>query len=264
MTALVFSATRDRKGAVIVLWPSSILLCAVRTIARNPDWQDDQSIAAAGAATSPRSFRAHRLLAASLYYRDPVAQSRRCRSRSRSRLVHPGTSAAGGASTSRHPPPWATTIGSRATAGADPHAPEGHVWYEKSIAVLQRGDGRLASHPEKVRRRADRPRQATAAPRRASRTCTPISAKRRQALGRHDEALARLSTRGKSIPRTAGIYDELATLYATRGNLEAAVILLNQKALLFGVQPRHPDFPSQCLWPPARMEPAPLPPAAPG
>ena len=58
--------------------------------------------------------------------------------------------------------------------------------------------------------------------------------------------------RGEINPTDRSIYDELATLYATKGNLEAAVIVLDQKLLLFGVQPHHADLPAQRLRPLAR------------
>ena len=72
VTALV---DRDRQPAE---WrprilASAILLCAVRTIARNPAWQDDQSIAAAGVEAAPRSFRtAPAAGGQSSIHRDPV------------------------------------------------------------------------------------------------------------------------------------------------------------------------------------------------
>ncbi len=43
----------------------------VRTWVRNLDWKDDLTMAAASVKTSPRSFKVHRLLAASLFQSDP-------------------------------------------------------------------------------------------------------------------------------------------------------------------------------------------------
>lgn len=44
---------------------------AVRTWARNADWQDDLTLATAAVRTSPRSFKSHKMLAAALFDSDP-------------------------------------------------------------------------------------------------------------------------------------------------------------------------------------------------
>jgi tetratricopeptide (TPR) repeat protein len=44
---------------------------AVRTWARNPDWQTDLTLATATVRASPNSFKAHRLMAAALFESDP-------------------------------------------------------------------------------------------------------------------------------------------------------------------------------------------------
>ena len=54
------------KTALIVL----LVLYAGRTLARNPDWKDDLSLASADVNTTPRSFRLHDMLAKALFDRD--------------------------------------------------------------------------------------------------------------------------------------------------------------------------------------------------
>jgi len=47
-----------------------VAACAIRTWARNSDWQDDLSLMRAAVETSPNSYKSHRLLAAALYDSD--------------------------------------------------------------------------------------------------------------------------------------------------------------------------------------------------
>jgi hypothetical protein len=49
-----------------------VIGCAVRTWARNLDWQDDLTMATVSVQTSPHSFKVHRLLAFSLFKSDPA------------------------------------------------------------------------------------------------------------------------------------------------------------------------------------------------
>jgi tetratricopeptide (TPR) repeat protein len=234
VTALIFRASRDRKGAVYVL-AAIILLFAIRTIARNPDWKDDQSIAAAGVATSPRSFRAHRLLAAILYYRDPV------------RNLDSAIREAEAAWSILEPlPPETMDQQAPAALGyyyrikgdsrGGPSTPEGRGWYEKSVAVLQRG----AAASQVIQKKFDQDQIAHGKPlpfRSGFENLYTNLGKAQVGLGRHDDALASFHYAREINPTDRSIYDELATVYATKGNLEAAVILLDQKLLLFGVNP---------------------------
>jgi protein O-mannosyl-transferase len=69
----VFAAGRRWKTTWLAPAILGILLCgfAVRTWARNPDWQDELTLARASAASSPRSFKTHQILAEALYASDP-------------------------------------------------------------------------------------------------------------------------------------------------------------------------------------------------
>jgi len=49
-----------------------VVAFALRTWARNPDWQDDSTLANASVRTSPRSYKMHRWLAQLLFQRDPT------------------------------------------------------------------------------------------------------------------------------------------------------------------------------------------------
>jgi len=48
------------------------LAFALRTWARNPDWQDDATLASVSVHTSPRSYKVHKLFAQSLFQADPA------------------------------------------------------------------------------------------------------------------------------------------------------------------------------------------------
>jgi hypothetical protein len=50
----------------------AIVFCAVRTFARNADWQDDLALWTATAQTAPNSFKSHGSLAEALYRSDPA------------------------------------------------------------------------------------------------------------------------------------------------------------------------------------------------
>lgn len=58
---------RDFGPAILVV---AILACTVRTWARNPDWNNDRTLAEATVRASPRSFKAHILLARARYAAD--------------------------------------------------------------------------------------------------------------------------------------------------------------------------------------------------
>jgi protein O-mannosyl-transferase len=59
-----------RAGLAPVALCLIIAACAVRTWARNSDWQDDLSLASAAVADSPNSYKSHKLLAEALYDSD--------------------------------------------------------------------------------------------------------------------------------------------------------------------------------------------------
>lgn len=230
VTALIDRVASPRVATAILA--AAILLCTVRTIARNPAWHDDQSIAAAGVETAPRSFRTHRLLAAVLYRRDPAHN-----------LDHAIREEEAAWSILETLPPDRIDQQSPAALGyyyrvkgdslGGPSTAAGRAWYEKSSAILQRG----AAASQIIQKEFDEGQLARGKPlpfRSGFESLYTNLGKAHAGLGRYDEALAAFHYAREINPADRGIYDELATLYATRGNLEAAVILLDQKALLFG------------------------------
>jgi hypothetical protein len=65
MAVYALSRTRPRAAPVILCLIAALF--ALRTWVRNTDWHDDLSLARATAATSPKSYKGHTLLAAALY-----------------------------------------------------------------------------------------------------------------------------------------------------------------------------------------------------
>jgi tetratricopeptide (TPR) repeat protein len=230
VTALVHRAASQRVASGILA--VAILLCAAVTIARNPAWQDDYSIAAAGVETAPRSFRAHRLLAAILYNRGAAGN-----------LDATIREAEAAWSILEPLPPDRIDQQAPAALGyyyrmkgdskGGPTTPEGRAWYEKSAAVLQRG----AAASQIIQKEFDEDQLAHGKPlpfRAGFENLYTNLGKAQAGLGQYADALASFHYAREINPGDRAIYDELATLYATQGNLDAAVLLLNQKALLFG------------------------------
>lgn len=64
-----------------------IIFCAVRTWARNLDWQDDLTVGRAAVSVSPDSFKSHKLLAYALHEADPSGNNDRVIEESEKGLV---------------------------------------------------------------------------------------------------------------------------------------------------------------------------------
>ena len=70
--AIDFAARRTRQVHLVPFIVGLIAVgFAIRTWVRNIDWKNDLTMATASAQTSPRSFKVHRLLAASLFQTNP-------------------------------------------------------------------------------------------------------------------------------------------------------------------------------------------------
>jgi protein O-mannosyl-transferase len=69
MAAALLYRLKNQQHAKIAL-AVLLVLYAGRTLARNPDWKDDLSLASADIQTAPRSFRLHDMLAKALFEQD--------------------------------------------------------------------------------------------------------------------------------------------------------------------------------------------------
>ncbi len=233
ITALVYRFAGDRVAAGILV--CAIVICTALTLMRNPAWQDDYSLAVAGVQAAPRSFRAHRLLAGMLHRRDPVHNLDAAIHEEEVAWSILQTAPVDGID-QQCPIALGFYYRLKGDASGGPGSPEGRAWYEKSVAILERGmqSSRL------MQQEFDDAQAAHGRPLgpRGGFEGLYINLGRTQAtLGRHEDAITNLRYARDVNPDDVAIYDGLATIYAAQGNLAAAAIVLNQKAAVFGFSP---------------------------
>jgi tetratricopeptide (TPR) repeat protein len=229
VTALLYRMKNEQytKVALIAL----LALYAVRTLARNPAWNDNTSLALADLPNSPRSFRLHDMLAKELYDGDTRANIDRAIEEEEAswNLLAPIPERE---STSFTP----TMLGVYYSAKADfVSAPEQKAWYEKALAILLKAreisraiekdyDDLLRAHGGPLISRAANPELYL--------TLANVY----MHLGDYPAAIEALRY-GKGVnPRTPEYYDGLSLAYATLGDFPKAVVTMEEKALVDNFQ----------------------------
>jgi len=218
-----------RSRTVAVLAGGLIVVLAGRTMARNTDWKDNLTLAQTDAYSAPRSARMQELLASSLFERDPV--------RNLDGAIRAGETA------------WEilmplppekmfqqtpARLGSYYRLKGDAvGAPQSRVWYEKSLAVLERA--REAS--QAIERAYDQAQLAHGRPLATRVAYQPLYEDlglTLMRLGKYPEAAEALRYGREVDPRTPLVYDLLAQAYAAQGDRQRAVVTMLGKALLLG------------------------------
>lgn len=232
--ALAAVALRLNRPVVMrVLIGIAIVALAARTLARIPAWQDNGALGAADVITAPGSFRTHQVLAQALYAQDPKGNlDRAIREYEITYHVIEGV------------PPEDTCsqclseLGmfyygkANATGGAS--TPEGHAWFEKALTMLEKA--RTASVARAREFENTQIAHGLASPLTHDDPNLDLYLARTYAhLGRPDEALQTYRELQWQDPAQRELYDEMATIYATKGLLEQAAIIIDEKAFVLGI-----------------------------
>jgi tetratricopeptide (TPR) repeat protein len=222
VTALVYRWKPGRPAAAIL--SAAILLCAARTLARNPVWESDLTLAQSGVESAPDSYRPHDMLANALFQQDPKRNLDR-----------------------------AIAESERAWAILSPLPPErifqlaparlGMLYrqkgeLDKALAVLLRAREASRAHE----REYDQAQLAHGKPLTPPVAYQPLffdlGATLLQ-LGRHAEAHEAYRYARLVNPGLARGYDELAAAYAAAGQADQAAVVVDEKALLEGLTPQN-------------------------
>ena len=215
------------KTALIAL----LVLFAIRTLARNPAWNDDVSLASADIATSPRSFRLHDMMAKALFEKDPKSNIDRIIAEQEEswKIIAPLPL---NRSTSFPP----TFLGVYYATKGDLVAPgERKEWYRKSLAILLKAR-EISQALEKQYDEAQRGHGEMTV--RASNPQIYLHlANAYMNLDEYPNAVEALRYAKGLAPRTLEVYDGLAVAYSTMGNMPMAVTTMEEKALVDSFQP---------------------------
>ena len=227
----LFYRLKDSRHTVAVL---SVLLvaCAGRTLARNPAWNSDLTLASSDLQTAPRSFRLHDMLAKALFEEDPARNIDRAIAEEEKswEILEPLPPAR----SNEFPP---TFLGIYYGVKASLAGPEqGRAWYLKSAAVLERA--RTIS--QALEKAYDGDQRAHGKPVTARSGFQQLYFNLANAylnLGRFAEALEALRYGRGLDPRALESYDGMKIAYASMGHPEQAALALLEKAQIEGPQP---------------------------
>lgn len=231
--ALVFRLRKPRAAYAVL--GAAIALCAARTLARNPVWADDVTLAESGIASAPRSFRTHELLARGLFRQD--------RQRNIDRAISEAEIAW---SIIRPLPPERSFYETPAYLGmyyqvkgeavGGLSTPAGRAWYEKALPMLQTAAG-LAKTAETAFDVAQRAHGKPPAGRLTNADLYLNLGSANAALGSFDEAIQAFRYAKGINPSDPQAYDGLSAVYLVQGNVQGAAVVLEEKTQVDGLKP---------------------------
>lgn len=206
-----------------------VAILAVRTFARNGDWQDNLTLARADVPSAPHSARLHEMLANALFAQDPVQNLDAAMEEEEAawdilRVLPPGEIYQ---QTPAH-------LGAYYRMKGDAvGTPGSSAWYEKSLAVLERARAssqaiETAYDAAQIAHRKILATRVAYQPVYADLGLTYLR------LGRYREAIDALRYGREIDPRTSELYDLLAAAYAAQGDSRLAAVTVLEKVLLLG------------------------------
>lgn len=221
--ALIYRLKNERvaKGLLIAL----LAVYAVRTVARNPAWDSDLTLASADLPNSPRSFRLHYMLARAFFEQDALGNIDRAIAEQEAVCLilaplPPFRSIS-------FPP---TDLGRYYAVKATLVAPGQQIeWLEKSRATLLKAreiSRALEAEYDNVQR-AQGPLRARAGDQQLYLYLAETEIK----LGNYADAVESLRYAQGLNPRTLELYDGLGVAYTKIGNPAMAVVSLEEKGL---------------------------------
>ena len=228
VAALLYRMKNEQfaRAALIAL----IAFYTVRTIARNPAWDDNISLATADIPNSPRSFRLHDMLAKELYDKD--ARTNIDRVIQEEEIAWSVLAAIPPRESTTFAP---TMLGVYYAAKADfVGAADAKSWYQRSLAILlkAREISRAIEKDYDDLQRGRGPMTSRAANQELYLTLGNVYLH----VGDYADAAEALRY-GKNInPRTLAAYDGLSLAYAALGDLPKAVATMEEKALVDNFQ----------------------------
>jgi protein O-mannosyl-transferase len=227
IAAVALAARLNRPKVTRALLAGAIVLLAVRTLARNPAWQDDLSLGSADVASAPASFRTHMVLAGALYASDPkqnLDHAIREEEIAWTLLEPLGP----GRSYQKVPTDLGMFYYAKGVSAGD------RSWYEKAAAMLEKA--RTVSLAEaKAFDDAQLAHGLPLQPMQGHPELYLYLGRAYAHLGRFDEALRAYQESQQQNPAERAVYDEMATIFATHGKLEQAAIIMDEKAFVLGV-----------------------------
>jgi tetratricopeptide (TPR) repeat protein len=227
--ALLYRLKNEQYAKAVLI--ALLALFTVRTLARNPAWNDDISLASADSPTSPRSFRLHDMLAKSLFEKDARGNIDRIVAEQEAswKILEPLPLER---STSFPP----TFLGVYYATKAELVGPEERKeWYRKSLAILLKAR-EISRALEKQYDEVQRAHGAMTV--RASNPQIYLNlANAYMNLDDCPDAVEALRYAKGLGPRTLEVYDGLSVAYSAVNNLPMAVATMEEKALVDNFQP---------------------------
>jgi tetratricopeptide (TPR) repeat protein len=229
ITALLYRLKTERyaRAALIAL----MVLYMVRTVSRNPDWNDNASLSSADVPHTPNSFRLRDMMAQTLFAQDALGNIDRAIAEQEAswHLI----AAFPPARSSTIPP---TLLGQYYADKAELVPPaEQRGWYEKSLAMLLQA----REISQAIEKMYDVLQRAHGAPMiRASNPQLYLSlGNTYMHLGDYPRAIEAMRFGQGINPRTLEVYDGLNVAYTATGNFQSAVVNTEEKALVDNFQP---------------------------
>ncbi len=229
------SVSEFRLPTGALLMTVAVVLCAARTLARNPAWQSDLALATADVDSVPRSFRVHGLLAAALLNQHPGANLdaaiREAELAWDIEADLPPASRDDQAASD-----LATYCRNKGDRLGSPATPAGRAWYERALDVFQHA----AETAEARMRNFDQTQLAHG-------VALPIRGGYGQlyldlgetyaALGHTAQALDAFRNARLQDPRNVKAYDLPIAVQAAGQNWDVLAVALQEKFIAFGPSP---------------------------
>jgi tetratricopeptide (TPR) repeat protein len=212
----------------------AVLLFAVRTFARNRDWQDNLALFSHDARSAPGSFKVHDTLGRSLFERDPHANLDRAirEAELACAILRPLPLALRSDQALNY---LGMYQGVKADGLGGPSTGEGRLWYARSLAALL--EARQVA--EAVAAAYDRTQREHGKPLTERMGFQDLYVNLGAALsrlGRREEALEAYGYGRNLNPESLEFYDGMAAVHVAAGNPSAAAIVMDEKAQLDGMQ----------------------------
>ena len=233
LAALLYRLKAGRYARIGLI--ALLVLYTARTLARNPDWNDDFALASADVPHSPNSFRLHDMLAKALFDRDARGNIDRViaeQEASWNVIAHLPPAHA-----STIPP---TLLGQYYADKADfVDQAERRVWYEKSLQMLLKA--RDISRAIETMYDAAQRAHGWLMIRAANPALYLSLGNTYMNLGDFPDAVDALRFAQGINPRTLEAYDGLVIAYTSMGDFPKAVVTTEEKALVDNFQPATMD-----------------------
>jgi tetratricopeptide (TPR) repeat protein len=232
VAALAYRFARPRTAALFL--GAAIVLFAARTLARNPDWDNDLALTRHDVAAAPRSSRLHAMYGEFLFQTGSTANIDRAIAEEETAwaLLAPLPPAV---SYAVIPSSLGRLYGIKGDM-AGPATPQGAMWHAKALAMAERAVAIATATQQRfddVQLRAGKP-----LPRRLSyQNVFAFTAIGYRTAGRYAEAIGSYRRALAIAPANPEYYAGIADSYTSMGDFGAAAVTILEKGLAFGLTP---------------------------